>query len=67
IPLGAYATETDGLVTLKGLVASVDGLTVLKTEATAPLKEAETLGALLAEQLRAQGAQTIIDDILKAV
>jgi hydroxymethylbilane synthase len=67
IPLGAYATETDGLVTLKGLVASVDGLTVLKTEATAPLKEAEALGALLAEQLRAQGAQTIIDDILKAI
>ena len=67
IPLGAYATETDGLVTLKGLVASVDGLTVLKTEATAPLKEAEALGAQLAEQLRAQGAQTIIDDILKAV
>jgi hydroxymethylbilane synthase len=67
IPLGAYATETDGLVTLKGLVASVDGLTVLKTEATAPLKEAEALGALLAEQLRVQGAQTIIDDILKAI
>lgn len=67
IPLGAYATENDGMVTLQGLVASVDGLTVLKTEATAPLKEAEALGALLAEQLRVQGAQTIIDDILKAI
>lgn len=67
IPLGAYATENDGMVILQGLVASVDGLTVLKTEATAPLKEAEALGELLAEQLRAQGAQTIIDDILKAI
>ena len=67
IPLGAYATENEGMVTLQGLVASVDGLTVLKTEATAPLKEAEALGALLAEQLRVQGAQTIIDDILKAI
>lgn len=67
IPLGAYATENEGMVTLQGLVASVDGLTVLKTEATAPLKEAEALGALLAEKLRVQGAQTIIDDILKAI
>lgn len=67
IPLGAYATEHDGMVTLKGLVASIDGLTVLKTEATAPLNEVEALGAQLAEQLRIQGAQTIINDILKTV
>lgn len=67
IPLGAYATENDGMVTLQGLVASVDGLTVLKTEAAAPLKEAEALGAQLAEQLRIQGAQIVIDGILKVV
>lgn len=62
MPLGAFAEQTaDGTLHLRALLAQPDGRRVLRAEAQGV--DAIALGAAVAEQLRAQGA----DDILAAL
>ncbi|VAW37567.1 Porphobilinogen deaminase [hydrothermal vent metagenome] len=63
VPIGGHATLAAGLVTLTGLVASVDGKRVLKEQATAPATEAAALGRRLAEKLLDQGARAILEEV----
>jgi hydroxymethylbilane synthase len=63
IPIGALAlTEGDGLY-LRGLVASLDGATVVRGERSGSLAEAAATGEALAEALIGMGA----DAVLRAV
>ena len=61
VPLAAYAEMAGGNISLRALVASVDGRRVLR--ASAEGGDAEAVGASAAAALRAQGA----DEVLRSV
>jgi hydroxymethylbilane synthase len=63
VPLGAYAEvgEFDnGMLRLRGLVATPDGTRIARAEHTGPAADPEALGLALVEDLRAQGANEIL-------
>ncbi|MBW4491086.1 MAG: hydroxymethylbilane synthase [Trichocoleus desertorum ATA4-8-CV12] len=63
VPIGVH-TQLDGeTLALTGLVASVDGQQVLKDTVIGSTNDAEEIGIQLAQQLRQQGAQAILDQI----
>lgn len=66
VPIGAYATLNQGQLSLGGLIASVDGATVLRETQTAPAQEAERLGRELAEELLGRGGKTILEAVYQA-
>lgn len=61
IPIGALGVVKEGQVTLKGIVASLDGQRIIKAEAVGG--DPEDLGNLVAEKLIAQGALEILAEI----
>ena len=63
VPIAAYATLDDGALTLRGLVASLDGARVLRSDARGRTDESESLGAQVAEAVLEQGAGEILADI----
>lgn len=63
VPIGVFAELDKDKIYLKGLVAELDGSSVLTAEATSMASEAEALGIQVAEDLLSQGA----DKILQAV
>ncbi len=60
VPLAAYATVTGDSVSLRACVGMPDGSRLVQASAAAPVAHAEQLGAEVAAQLRAQGAQEIL-------
>ncbi len=60
VPLGAYAVMREGVVRLRGFVASPDGKNFLQAEVSGSANDPEALGRQLAEALRAQGADAIL-------
>jgi hydroxymethylbilane synthase len=65
LPLGAFATLHDDLLQLNGLLAHPDGSTMLRAQASAPEQYADALGRAVAKKLREQGADSLIEAILK--
>ncbi|NOS79737.1 MAG: hydroxymethylbilane synthase [Nitrospira sp.] len=63
VPIAAYATLTNDQVRLEGLVASVDGKTVIRDAVQGTRAEAQALGTRLAERLLARGADKILGEI----
>lgn len=62
VPLAAYATVNAGqMLELRACVGKPDGSLLLKAQGIATSVAAETLGQQVAEQLRAQGAQEILE------
>ena len=64
VPLAAYCTEQDGLLTLHGLVGHPDGSVILREEAQAPREYADALGRAVAKKLADNGAQELIAAVL---
>jgi hydroxymethylbilane synthase len=64
LPLAAYASVTGSTLELRGLVADPQGKTVVKAEVSGPSAAPEELGARLARELRAQGADRILAALL---
>lgn len=63
VPIGVN-TQLDGeQLTLTGLVASLDGQRIIRDAVSGPGTEADALGTQLAQMLREQGAQEILDAI----
>jgi len=60
VPLGAYATKQDDIITIHGFVASVDGQQMLKETVIGEAHGAEKLGQQLALKLIARGADKIL-------
>jgi len=58
IPVGAYATVSDGAIHLSGLVAAVDGSRIILVEGRG--RSAQELGASLAETAKSRGALELI-------
>ena len=63
VPIAAYATLTQDEVQLEGLVASVDGKTVIRDLVRGRSAEAQALGTQLAERLLSRGADRILREI----
>lgn len=60
VPIAGHATVRGDRVSLKGLVASLDGREVFEGEEEAPTAEAAALGVRLAERLLSQGADRVL-------
>lgn len=60
IPIGAFATVVGEEITLKGLVANLDGSRVIKGSMTGSMEAPEELGQQLGTRLLAMGAQEIL-------
>jgi hydroxymethylbilane synthase len=63
IPIGALASTDGGRLTLRGLVADLDGAQILREEETGPVHDAERVGRRLADRLTSLGAAEILDRI----
>lgn len=63
IPVGALATVVEDTMRLAGLVADLEGRSVLRQELEGPASDAEALGHRVAAALREVGAQEILDGI----
>ncbi|HET8576212.1 MAG TPA: hydroxymethylbilane synthase, partial [Methylomirabilota bacterium] len=59
-PVAGHATLRDGDMTVSGLVASLDGATVLRASVSGPAGAAEALGHKLADELLARGAGPLL-------
>jgi hydroxymethylbilane synthase len=60
VPIAGHARVEGGAVTLRALVASLDGGRIIRGERSAPLADARRMGEALAEELLAKGAGDIL-------
>jgi hydroxymethylbilane synthase len=67
VPIGVNTILEGDSLTLTGIVASLDGQKFVKDSVTGPATEAERLGTELAQRLRQQGAQEILNEILATI
>lgn len=65
-PVAAHAQLANGVLSLDGLVASLDGRRVIRSRATGAAAGAELLGQKLADDLLAQGAGKVLSEIERA-
>jgi hydroxymethylbilane synthase len=65
IPIGALGTGSDASdqLTLHALVASVDGLQVVRGQRSGPAQRSRQIGESLARDLIERGARTILDEL----
>lgn len=66
VPIAGFCTVNNDVLTLTGLVASVDGKEVIKKTATGSADQPEVLGRNLAEELLAMGGRTILEEVYDA-
>lgn len=62
-PIACFATLHNDELFVRGLVGSTDGQTIIRGEIRGPKEQAEQLGVSLAEELLANGAQAILDEV----
>jgi hydroxymethylbilane synthase len=67
VPIGVNTEIINDKLTLKGLVASVDGQKIVQNIVTGAASDAEKLGAELADILRQQGATEILEQIFTEI
>jgi hydroxymethylbilane synthase len=60
-PVAGHARLDGDAISIAGVVASLDGVTVLAGEVGGPGSQAEALGERLADDLMARGARAILD------
>lgn len=65
VPLAAYCTEENGLLTLRGLVGHPDGSVIIEASAQAPADYADSLGRAVAKRLADDGAMELIEAVLE--
>ncbi|SNY59785.1 hydroxymethylbilane synthase [Arsukibacterium tuosuense] len=66
VPIGAFATLSGDQLQLRGLVGSLDGSQIIRAEQTGNAEHAEQIGLAVAEQLLAQGAGAILQQVYQA-
>ena len=64
-PVAGHARMEGSTLTVTGVVASLDGATMLRSRATGSVQEALRLGATLADELLAKGAKALLDASLR--
>ena len=63
VPVGALATVTNGVLTLRAVVSSLDGTRSVEGTREGPSDQAEQIGSSMAEELLGRGAEVILDEI----
>ncbi len=63
VPIAAFAEINQGKLGIRGLVASLDGKQILKTYQQGERSRAWEIGTAAAEDLLAQGAKAILDEV----
>lgn len=63
VPIGAFAILDKGQLWLRGLVASIDGLQIIRGERRGSVDDAERMGQSLAAELLGLGAKQILDQV----
>lgn len=63
VPLAAHARMMEGVLHIDGLVASLDGRTLIRRHASGPPERAEALGVGLAETLLSSGADILLKEL----
>ncbi len=63
VPIAAHGKIENNILTLCGLVASVDGATIMKDIFSGPETSSESIGIELAERLISMGAEEIIETL----
>ena len=66
VPIAAHGKINQGRLELEGLVASVDGIRLIRNRVSGPPEEAEVLGIRLADRLLSAGAGEILKEIYRA-
>lgn len=66
VPLGGYAVLDDGRLWLRGFVARPDGSDWIEGEIRGAPENPEALGAELAERLKAEGADIVLQSLAAA-
>ncbi|NEO70429.1 MAG: hydroxymethylbilane synthase, partial [Moorea sp. SIO3H5] len=67
VPIGVDTQLEGNTLTLTAIVASVDGQKLVKDTIQGDSSQAENLGIELAQKLKEQGAQKILDEILAQI
>lgn len=65
VPIAAHGKIVENRLTLCGLVATLDGTTVIKETFSGPVDSSETIGLELANRLLSKGAKTIMEDLIR--
>uniref|UniRef100_UPI0040560BDA hydroxymethylbilane synthase n=1 Tax=Candidatus Electrothrix sp. TaxID=2170559 RepID=UPI0040560BDA len=66
VPIGGFATIDKETITLTGLIASLDGKTILREQLSGTTADAEKIGITLAEILLDRGGKAILDEVYEA-
>jgi hydroxymethylbilane synthase len=67
VPIGVNTVIEADTLTLTGIVASLDGQTIVKGTVSGNPESAEQLGIQLANELKAKGAQDILNEIMAQI
>lgn len=63
VPIGGHAILQNDQIYLRGLVGAVDGQQIIRAEGSAEKDQGAALGEQIAEELLAQGARAILDQV----
>ncbi|MDF1590562.1 MAG: hydroxymethylbilane synthase [Desulfobacterales bacterium] len=63
VPIAAHGAIKNNDFTLQGLVANLDGTTIIRDRLSGPAAESEKIGTTLAERLLSMGAKKILDEL----
>ena len=63
VPIAGFSTLTNNIIHLRGLVGAIDGSVILRAGEKGLANDPEALGIRVAEQLLAQGADKILNNI----
>ena len=66
VPLAAFAELSGDTLSLRALVASTDGVRIVRTTRTGPAANADALGVAAAQELLDGGAAAILQELLQA-
>lgn len=63
VPIGGYAVLENNQIYLRALVGELDGSAIIRAEGKSAVENAEELGVQIANQLLAQGADRILENV----
>ncbi len=66
VPVGALARVEDEQLTLRAVIASLDGSRAVEGAQSGPVLQCESIGIALADELLAEGGDSILDEIRAA-
>jgi hydroxymethylbilane synthase len=67
VPIGVNTSIEENILTLTGIVSSLDGQRLVKDSVSGPAETADQLGKILADRLRDEGAGEILAEILAEI